>query len=104
MIEQSFVRRSAIRQVVRDEFDILFKKVLAEAIGQSIASMVNESEERMGRKLAQFMFKGQWSEGTAYQAGNFVSMDGLWHCNHGCTNSPPGADNANWSLVIGEGR
>jgi hypothetical protein len=85
----------------------LFMKTVGKFVAQRIVAFVGPLNARvveLESKLANFRYAGVWSEGTRYQAGNFVTHDGsLFHCNLDTTNRP-GKDPVAWSLCCKRGQ
>jgi hypothetical protein len=104
-VPESFVARSHIRALVRDEIKRFVDDILSEAIGESIGRTVREAEQKIIARIeeAAFAYKGQFQDAMRYQRGNFVSMGGgLWHANRDTT-ARPGADDT-WTLAVKSGR
>jgi hypothetical protein len=98
----SFVARSAIRAVVRDEIKKYVDDFLAGVIGEAIGRMMREVEQIILEQTA-FAYKGNFQEALRYKRGNFVSMGGqLYHANRDTT-SRPGTDDT-WTLAVRSGR
>jgi hypothetical protein len=69
-----------------------------------VRDFINEQVDRaVARRLADFGYRGVWTEGTEYKQGNFCTFDGsLFHCNLP-TKNRPGKDPVSWSLCVKRG-
>jgi hypothetical protein len=79
---------------------------LAEEIAEATGDVIEDVQLRIDAleaRIAEFTFKGPWTEGQEYKKGNFVSHGGsLFVCEFD-TKTKPGSG-AGWALAVARGR
>ena len=87
--------------LIRAELKRFADDTLVEVMGRVVAEVYRETDAKIAAleaKLAEFTYKGAWTEGRQYKRGNFVTAGSVWHANAD-TRSRPGVD-SDWSLAL----
>ena len=78
----------------------------ARALGTFVADRIGPLQKRVAEleaRIANFTYRGVWTEGEQYRLGNFVTHDGsLWHANANTEAKPGGGKD--WQLAVKRGK
>jgi hypothetical protein len=76
------------------------EEALVGIIGRVVAQVFEATDAKIAAAMAEFVFKGQWTENTLYKKRNLVTMGGAIHiCNAEQTTTRPGVG-TDWTLLV----